>query len=177
MATQGLRSAFERCEGDITATQRDSLIVAGTLVLLLAIFALIDLPYLPNARGGIGGDYSLWLPDLLTGTFWHLKNNVLGLPWFNPGQCGGVPFYADPQIPYLSIPQAAQRYPPPTLPPQPPRQADAEIPPPPIAVPPQPAPRPGLIDIILPNNITVRIDAQFDPAALHRVLEILQSPA
>jgi hypothetical protein len=72
---------------------------------------------------------------------------------------------------------AAQRYPPPTLPPQPPRQADAEIPPPPIAEPPQPAPRPALIDIILPNNITVRIDTQFDPAALRRVLEILQSPA
>jgi hypothetical protein len=90
---------------EVTARQRETLIVAGVLALLLPIYALIYLHYLPNERGGVGNDYSLWLPDLLTGYFWHVKNGILSLPWYSPAQCGGVPFYADPQIPYLSIPQ------------------------------------------------------------------------
>jgi hypothetical protein len=80
-------------------------IVAGTLALLLTVYALIFLRYLPNDRGRVGGDYSLWLPDLLVGYFWHLGNGLLTLPWFSPAECGGVPFYADPQVPYLSVPQ------------------------------------------------------------------------
>ena len=43
-------------------------------VLLLAFYALIFLPYLPNDHGSIGNDYALFLPDLLTGYFWHLNN-------------------------------------------------------------------------------------------------------
>jgi len=33
----------------------------------MLLYGLIYLPYLPNAHGAVGNDYSLWLPDLLVG--------------------------------------------------------------------------------------------------------------
>jgi len=85
--------------------RHERLIVSGTITLLLAVYALTYLPFLPNGQGALGNDYSLWLPDLLAGYFWHLRNGLLALPWFSPSQCGGIPFYADPQVAYLSVPQ------------------------------------------------------------------------
>ncbi len=77
----------------------------AALALLLMFYDWIFLRYLPNSSGTVGADYSLWLPDLLVGFFWHLNNGWFTLPWFSPAQCGGVPFYADPEVPYLSLPQ------------------------------------------------------------------------
>lgn len=72
---------------------------------LLAIYALMFLPLLPNEHGAVGADYSEFLPDLLTGYFWFLHNGLSELPWFSPSQCGGEPFYGNPQNFYLSVPQ------------------------------------------------------------------------
>jgi hypothetical protein len=77
----------------------------GTLAVLLVIYTLTYLVYVPNEAGEVANDYSLWIPDLLAGYFWHLNNKWFALPWFSPAQCGGVPFYADPQVGYLSVPQ------------------------------------------------------------------------
>jgi hypothetical protein len=96
---------MHECPTKVTSRGRETLIVVGALAALLAIYAPIYLPYLPNGKGGLGSDYSLWLPDLLAGYFWYLKNGLWALPWYSPSQCGGIPFYADPQVPYLSVPQ------------------------------------------------------------------------
>jgi hypothetical protein len=74
------------------------------LLLCLTVQAVIWLPHLASAR--IGVDYGFWLPNLLAGDFWRLTNGAWAMPWFNPAQCGGVPFHADPQGAYLSLTQA-----------------------------------------------------------------------
>ena len=63
--------------------------------------------FLPNSAGNLGVDYGFWLPELLAGTFWHLSAPALSMPWFNPSQCAGIPWHADPQGAYLSLPQFA----------------------------------------------------------------------
>ncbi len=82
------------------------------LALLLAAFALATvvyavkyLPLLPNGQGGIGGDYAMFLPDMLAAYYWILHNGYWAIPWFSPAECGGVPFFADPQVAYFSVPQ------------------------------------------------------------------------
>jgi hypothetical protein len=77
----------------------------GSGILLLSIYAAIFLRYLPTDRGTVGNDYSLFFPDLLTGYFYFLENGIWQIPWFSPSQCGGVPFFPDPQVPWFSIPQ------------------------------------------------------------------------
>lgn len=81
-------------------------LVVVCLLPLLGLFAALYLPLLPNAAGSVPADYSLWLPDLLAGYYWYLSNGLLALPWFSPSECGGVPFFPDPQVPYLSLTQA-----------------------------------------------------------------------
>jgi len=85
--------------------RRPKLAALLCLLVLLTAFAAIWLPLLPNAQGRVGVDYSLWLPDLLAGDFWYLHNGVWQLPWFSPSQCAGIPFHADPQVAFLSVPQ------------------------------------------------------------------------
>lgn len=45
------------------------------------------------------------LPNLLAGYYWFQNNGLLSIPWFNPAQCGGVPFYADAGHGFYSLPQ------------------------------------------------------------------------
>jgi hypothetical protein len=85
--------------------QRDTLIALAALPLLLAAQAAIWFPFLPNAAGRVSVDFSLWLPDMLAGYYWYLRNGFLAMPWFTPSQCAGVPFHADPQVFFLSLPQ------------------------------------------------------------------------
>jgi transposase len=41
---------------------------------------------------------------------------------------------------------------------------------------PVPLPTSGMVEIILPNRTTIRVDAQIDPRALRRVLSVLAKP-
>ncbi len=75
------------------------------LPLILLGLALAWFSYLPNSAGRIGADYSVWLPTLLAGFYWHIQNGVFSVPWFNPAQCGGVPVQADPQGAFFSLAQ------------------------------------------------------------------------
>ncbi len=61
--------------------------------------------FFPTALGTLGDDYSLFLPWLLAGVYWHAVNGWGALPGFVPSFCGGVPFLFDPQSVYLSVPQ------------------------------------------------------------------------
>ena len=56
-------------------------------------------------EGSIGGDYTYFLPWLLSGYYWFLGNG-LDLPWFTPAMCAGVPFFPNPQSMFYSVPQA-----------------------------------------------------------------------
>ena len=71
----------------------------------LGVLCLMWLPYLPNRAGHLGVDYAIWFPDLLAGDFWHANAPWAAMPWFNPSQCAGAPFHADPQGAYLSLTQ------------------------------------------------------------------------
>jgi hypothetical protein len=72
---------------------------------LYVIYLSIYLPFLPNSNGTLGHDYGLHFPNLLTGYYWFVQNGAWSLPWFSPSQCGGFPYFPDPNVGYLSIPQ------------------------------------------------------------------------
>ncbi|MEW6644606.1 MAG: hypothetical protein AB1586_29160 [Pseudomonadota bacterium] len=80
--------------------------VAGILcgAMVLAVVAMF-MPFLPTAAGTMGHDYGFNLPNLLVGYYWFLHNGVTQLPWFSPAQCGGFPYFADPSVAYISLPQ------------------------------------------------------------------------
>lgn len=75
------------------------------LGVLYLIYLAIYLPFLPMAGGTVGHDYGLHFPNLLTGFYWHLQNGLFAIPWFSPGQCGGFPYFPDPNVAYFSVPQ------------------------------------------------------------------------
>ncbi len=77
---------------------------AAGLGLWLAYLA-VYLPYLPGPGGLWAADYYLHFPNLLTGVYWRLHNRLGAAPWFNPAQCGGIPYFADPNVAYYSLPQ------------------------------------------------------------------------
>lgn len=83
----------------------ETLIAATLMVALLLALAAIWFPLLPNEVGKVAADNSFWLPTLLAGYYWYLHNGLFATPWFSPFQCAGIPFNADPQIGYLSLPQ------------------------------------------------------------------------
>ncbi|MDA0790537.1 MAG: hypothetical protein O2780_13900, partial [Proteobacteria bacterium] len=53
----------------------------------------------------LGSDYTYFLPKLLYGYYWFHENGPWILPWFAPVWCGGVPYFASPQVMYYSLPQ------------------------------------------------------------------------
>jgi hypothetical protein len=73
--------------------------------ILYVVYLAIYLPFLPNSNGTLGHDYGLHFPNLLTGYYWFIQNGAWSLPWFSPSQCGGFPYFPDPNVAYLSVPQ------------------------------------------------------------------------
>jgi hypothetical protein len=61
--------------------------------------------FFPNAKGFLGHDYSWFLPTLLVGRFWQRVNGWWTPPDFTAAFCGGVPFLANPQNVFFSLPQ------------------------------------------------------------------------
>tara|TARA_B100001123_G_C15321754_1_gene1028170 strand:+ start:50 stop:1858 length:1809 start_codon:yes stop_codon:yes gene_type:complete len=60
--------------------------------------------FFPNINNLVGHDYEMFVPNLIFGKIWF-SNNFLSVPWFTPSFCCGIPFFADPQSMYYSIPQ------------------------------------------------------------------------
>jgi hypothetical protein len=83
----------------------ERLIVGLVSALILAFHAALFLPLLNATSVPMGHDYAYVLPNLLAGYFWFHNNGLSSLPWFTPAFCGGLPFYANPQVGYLSITQ------------------------------------------------------------------------
>jgi hypothetical protein len=82
--------------------------------ILYVVYLSIYLAFLPNSNGTLGHDYGLHFPSLLTGYYWFIQNGAWSLPWFSPSQCGGFPYFPDPNVGYLSIPQFLVLFVPPT---------------------------------------------------------------
>lgn len=61
--------------------------------------------FFPNPQGGVGHDYSAFLPHLLVGRYWFETNGWFSIPWFIPAWCAGIPLLPDPQSIYFSVPQ------------------------------------------------------------------------
>ncbi|MEZ4752566.1 MAG: hypothetical protein R3B54_18610 [Bdellovibrionota bacterium] len=72
--------------------------VPATVALLLVLGALLPL------EGKIGHDYYLAFTEYLIGMN-HVQLNGISLPHFTASLCGGLPFFADPQSTFLSLPQ------------------------------------------------------------------------
>ena len=72
--------------------------------LVLVIHQFIFQNFFPNEEGLVGHDYEQFIPNFIFGKIWFL-NNFLSIPWFTPSFCCGIPFFADPQTMYYSIPQ------------------------------------------------------------------------
>ncbi len=76
--------------------------------LLLCGFFLVyafELLFLLNIRGDfVGHDYHYFIPRLIDGLLFF-RTQGLSIPWYTPSFCGGIPFYADPQSIFYSLPQ------------------------------------------------------------------------
>ena len=73
---------------------------------LLGVHLALFLPYMSDAKGRMAADYALHVPNLLVGLYWRLANGLGAVPWFDPAQCGGVPYHADPNVGFYALPQA-----------------------------------------------------------------------
>jgi len=83
--------------------------MGARLLLLVGIAAYlwIFLPFLPSAGIPGGHDYALHLPNMLAGEYWFRQNGPFAVPWFSPAHCAGVPYLADLNTAYYALPQWA----------------------------------------------------------------------
>jgi len=77
------------------------------LALPFAAYLWIFLPLIPADGHAMGHDNAMAMPNLMAGYYWFLKNGPFAVPWFSPGECGGVPFIADLTVGYHAFPQWA----------------------------------------------------------------------
>lgn len=81
-------------------------IVAACALGVLAVYSLVLLSHLPVAGTRVGADYGLFFAHLMAGLHWAQENGFWTVPWFTPAFCGGIPFFANMQGLYFSLPQA-----------------------------------------------------------------------
>ena len=78
---------------------------AAALAVCFAAYLWLYLPIVPGFGSMYADDYGMHFPNLLAGYFHLLANGPLSVPWFNPAQCAGVPFLADLNVAFYSLPQ------------------------------------------------------------------------
>src|SRR5258708_949654 len=81
-------------------------LLVGGVAAAAAAYTALAISYFPDAQGKLGDDYEYFLPLLLAGKFWIAENGLLAPPIFSPAFCGGLPFLANPQSIFYSVPQA-----------------------------------------------------------------------
>ena len=89
----------------LTKLLQEKLFFLVTAMSVFAAYYILFSGYFPNAAGGLGHDYMQQFPNLLAGYYWFQQNGIFSVPWFNPAQCGGVPFYPDAGHGLYSLPQ------------------------------------------------------------------------
>ena len=85
--------------------QTEKAAVRLALAVCFAAYLWRFMPVVPGAGPTIADDYGLQFPNLLAGYYHFLANGPLSVPWFSPAECGGVPFLADLNVAYYSLPQ------------------------------------------------------------------------
>lgn len=89
----------------LSSSKWSGYIFAAVAAAAIGAYALVFLPLLPEPGRAAGLDYSYFLPQLLAGYYWFSNNGLLSIPWFTPAFCAGVPYFANMQGTYLSLPQ------------------------------------------------------------------------
>ena len=82
--------------------QKSAIIIFS--IIILFIHQLIYQKIFPTSQGFMGHDWQQNMSYFIFGKFWFEKN-FLSIPWFTPAICCGLPFYADPNSMFYSIPQ------------------------------------------------------------------------
>src|SRR5262245_37248573 len=77
----------------------------GTIVISTGALVYVASRMMPTGEGYLGHDYGYFLPYLLSGMAWAHQNGWLEIPHFTPDFCGGIPWLANPQSLFYSIPQ------------------------------------------------------------------------
>jgi len=75
------------------------------LVAAAGLYFALVVSFFPTAQGRMGHDYEYFLPLLLAGKYWIVENGFFAVPRFSPAFCGGLPFLANPQSIFYSVPQ------------------------------------------------------------------------
>lgn len=75
-----------------------------------AIYAAFAASFFPSPSGRLGEDYSYFLPLVLAGRYWIAANGLFAMPHFSPAFCAGLPFLANPQSIFYSVPQALAEF-------------------------------------------------------------------
>lgn len=75
-------------------------------VVSVGVYAIFAATFFPSPPGRLGFDYSYFLPIVLAGKYWIAQNGIFAVPNFSPAFCGGLPFLANPQSIFYSVPQA-----------------------------------------------------------------------
>jgi len=83
----------------------DRVLVAAVLGAAV-VYVIVASGFFPDRAGKLGDDYEYFLPALLAGKYWIAENGFWTVPRFSPAFCGGLPFLANPQSMFYSVPQA-----------------------------------------------------------------------
>lgn len=83
-----------------------NLLLAITVLGAVGAYIFIAHSFFPDPLGRLGDDYEYFMPLLLAGKYWIAQNGVFAVPRFSPAFCGGLPFLANPQSIFYSVPQA-----------------------------------------------------------------------
>ena len=73
-------------------------------------YAIFAATFFPPSPGRLGEDYSYFLPLVLAGKYWIAQNGIFAVPHFSPAFCAGLPFLANPQSIFYSVPQALTEF-------------------------------------------------------------------
>jgi hypothetical protein len=89
-----------------SAVKNTSCIVSYVVLCLgITYYAVFVGQFFPGPKGFIAFDYRYFLPLVLSGKYFAATNGYLAVPIFSPSFCGGLPFLANPQSMYYSVPQ------------------------------------------------------------------------
>jgi hypothetical protein len=75
------------------------------IIIILLIHQIIFQKLLIFNNHLVAEDFHFYIPNLVFGKIWYLKNGLFVIPDFAAHQCGIIPFHADPNSSYYSLAQ------------------------------------------------------------------------
>ena len=74
-------------------------------LIIFIVHQIIFQNYLIFENNHVAEDYKGYIPNMILGKIWFLKNGFFSIPHFIPSLCGGIPFHAAPTSAYISFMQ------------------------------------------------------------------------